>query len=162
MAEDKQNKNLTKVLEDVGEDLVKTLVKNLIAADKKATGKLIKSVDYKLVQKANNIIVELTADAYLKNVDEGRRAGAKQPPLSALDKWVVARKIAPRDSKGKFLPRQQVKFLIARSIAKNGIKPTNVIKKTLDEVYKNKEKLITEAAGKDLEALIAMTFKEIK
>jgi hypothetical protein len=149
-----ENKNLDKAFDGLGKDLVKTLVKNLLSANKKATGNLIRSIDYKVVEKANGFIVELLAADYLTNVDEGRRAGSKQPPLSALDKWVVARKIAPRDSKGKFLPRQQVKFLIARSIAKNGIKPTNVINKTINEVYNNKQKLIEKAAIEDLNALI--------
>jgi hypothetical protein len=149
-----ENKNLDKAFDGLGKDLVKTLVKNLLSANKKATGNLIRSIDYKVVEKANGFIVELLAADYLTNVDEGRRPGAKQPPLSALDKWVVARKIAPRDSKGKFLPRQQVKFLIARSIAKNGIKPTNVINKTINEVYNNKQKLIEKAAIEDLNALI--------
>jgi hypothetical protein len=148
------NKNLDKAFDNLGKDLVKTLVKNLLSANKKATGNLIRSIDYKVVEKANGFIVELLAADYLTNVDEGRKAGSKQPPLSALDKWVVARKIAPRDSKGKFLPRQQVKFLIARSIAKNGIKPTNVINKTINEVYNNKQKLIEKAAVEDLNALI--------
>jgi hypothetical protein len=149
-----KNKNLDKAFNDLGEDLVKTLVKNLLQANKRATGNLIRSVDYRVVEKANGFLVELLAADYLTNVDEGRRAGAKQPPMKALDKWVVARKIAPRDSKGKFLPREQVKFLVARSIAKNGIKPTNVIKKTIDEVYTKKQKLIEKAAIADLNELI--------
>lgn len=149
-----ENKKLLETLDKVGEDLVKTLVKNLLQANKKATGQLIRSVDYKVVEKANGIIVELLAADYLTNVDEGRRPGAKQPPMKALDKWVIARKIAPRDSKGRFIPRESVKFLIARSISKNGIKPTNVIKKTIDEVYNRKQKLIEKAAIEDINSLI--------
>jgi hypothetical protein len=148
------NKNLLDTLDKLGEDLVKTLVKNLLKADKKATGTLIKSVDYKLVEKANGIMIELLAADYLTNVDEGRKAGSKQPPLKSLDRWIIARKIAPRDKKGKFIPRQSIKFLIARSIAKNGIKPTNVIKKTIDEVYSKKKALIEKAAIEDINALI--------
>jgi hypothetical protein len=148
------NKNLLETLDKVGEDLVKTLVKNLLKADKKATGTLIRSVDYKLVEKANGIMIELLAADYLTNVDEGRKAGSKQPPLKSLDRWVIARKIAPRDKKGKFISRQSVKFLIARSIAKNGIKPTNVIQKTIDEVYSKKKTLIEKAAIEDINALI--------
>ena len=149
-----ENKNLLETLDKVGEDLVKTLVKNLLKADKKATGTLIRSVDYKLVEKANGIMIELLAADYLTNVDEGRKAGSKQPPLKSLDRWVIARKIAPRDKKGKFISRQSVKFLIARSIAKNGIKPTNVIQNTIDEVYSKKKTLIEKAAIEDINALI--------
>ena len=150
----KENSNLIKTLDELGEDLVKTLVKNLLKADKKATGTLIKSIDYKLVEKANGLMVQLLAADYLTNVDEGRKAGSKQPPLKSLDRWVVARKIAPRDKKGKFISRKSIKFLIARSIAKRGIKPTNVIQKTIDEVYSKKKTLIEKAAIEDINALI--------
>jgi hypothetical protein len=148
------NNNLDKAFDDLGNQLVKTLVRNLLKANKRATGSLVRSVDYKVVEKANHLIVELLANDYLTNVDEGRRPGAKQPPMKALDKWIVARKIAPRDKNGRFLPRNSVKFLIARSIAKNGIKPTNVIQKTIDEVYNRKQKLIEKAAIEDINALI--------
>jgi hypothetical protein len=156
------NINLKKALDEVGKDLVKTMVKKLIDANKEATGKLIRSVDYKLVETANGVIVQLLAADYLKVVDEGRRPGAKQPPTKALDRWVIAKGIAPRDKKGKFISRESVKFLIARSIGKKGIKPTNVITKTINEVYANKQKLIVEAAGKDIENLIAMTFDNLQ
>lgn len=149
-----ENKNLKKEFDDLGQELVRTLVKNLINADKKATGNLIKSIDYKVVEKANNVMVQLLADDYLTNVDEGRRRGAKQPPTSALDRWVIARGIAPRDAKGRFIPRESVKFLIARSIKRNGIKPTNVIQKTINEVYAKKQQLIQKAAIEDINALI--------
>jgi hypothetical protein len=149
-----ENKNLDKAFDSLGKDLVKTLVKNLLSANKKATGNLIRSIDYKVVEKANGFIVELLAADYLTNVDEGRRKGAKQPPTKSLDRWVIARGIAPRDKKGKFISRESVKFLIARSIAKNGIKPTNVIQNTINEVYNNKQKLIEKAAIEDLNALI--------
>ena len=148
------NINLKKALDEVGKDLVKTMVKKLIEADKKATGNLIRSVDYKVVETANGVIVQLLSEDYLTNVDEGRRPGAKQPPTKSLDRWVVAKGIAPRDDKGKFISRQSLKFLIARSIGKKGIKPTNVIKNTINEVYTNKQKLIEKAAIEDLNALI--------
>ena len=41
------NENLKSALEQVGIDLVKELTKQLLNADKKASGNLIKSLDYK-------------------------------------------------------------------------------------------------------------------
>ena len=58
--------NLLKVFDDLGDELVRTLVKNLLNANKKATGQLIKSIDYRVVQKANEVIVELISADYLK------------------------------------------------------------------------------------------------
>ena len=147
------NKALNKVMEILGEELVKKLVAALKANDKSATGGLIKSVDYKIIKKQDEVILQLIAADYLKYVDEGRKPG-KMPPLKALDKWIIKRGIAPRDKKGKFIPRASVKFLIARSIGKNGIKGIHVVRKTIDEVYSKKQQLIAEAASKDFETMI--------
>ena len=68
--------------------------------------------------------IELKAEDYLKYVDGGRRKGT-YPPLSAIQKWV--------DLKG--ISRSAV-FPIMRKIKEEGIKPTNVISKSLDQVLK--------------------------
>ena len=34
--------------------------------------------------------------------------------MKALDKWVIARRIAPRDKKGKFISRESVNFFCSR------------------------------------------------
>jgi hypothetical protein len=148
-----QNKELKKVMNQLGIELVKGLVKELIAADKKVTGNLVRSIDYKLIEVADNLILELLSADYLDQVDQGRKPG-KQPPTRALDKWIVRRGIAPRSKNGKFIPRESVKFLIARSIGKNGIKGIFVVKKTIEEIYSNKTELIKKAALKDLNELI--------
>lgn len=146
--------NIKKAMEELGEETVKELIKQLIKADKKATGQLIKSIDYRLIEASNDFIVQIIDNGSLKWVDVGRRKGAKQPPMKALDKWVIARGIAPRDKKGRFIPRESVKFLIARSIKRNGIKPTNVIRKTIDEIYSKKMILLENALIKDIEDII--------
>jgi hypothetical protein len=146
-------KDLNKIFEEIGSELVKELTKNLLQLDKKATGDLIRSLDYKVVEKVDGFLVTLLADEHLKWVDEGRRPG-KQPPTKALDRWVVARGITMKDKKGKFIKRESVKFLIARAIGKKGIKPTNVIQKTIDNVWTRKKELIRKAAIEDINALI--------
>ena len=68
----------------------------------------------------------------------------KMPPPSSLDKWTVRKGIAPRDDKGRFMPRKTLQFLIARSIFKNGIKPslfyTKPYHKYLKSISKRLEK----------------------
>lgn len=56
----------------------------------------------------------------------------KMPPPSAFDKWVISKGIAPRDEKGRLMKRDAIKFLIARSIFQNGLKPRNWIEPILD------------------------------
>lgn len=56
----------------------------------------------------------------------------KMPPPSSLDKWIVSKGLAPRDAKGRLMTRDQIKFLIARSIFQNGLRPRNWINPILD------------------------------
>ena len=47
-----------------------------------------------------------------------------QPPSRVFDKWSIRKGIAPRDSKGRFIKRQSLNFLIAKSIGQKGIRAT--------------------------------------
>jgi len=157
--------NLVDIFNEIGEDLVKEVVKNLIKEDKSATGTLVKSIDYRLiVVEAQRLVrelkIELLGADYLQWVDKGRKKGSKMPPPSKLDKWIVARKIAPKDKKGRFLPRKSVQFLIARAISKNGIKPTNVIQKSVDAVLRQNRKKLEEAAVEEFNNIITNIFEK--
>ena len=64
---------------------------------------------------------------YYQDINNKRRQSpfrynTKQPPSSALDKWIVRRGIAPRDEKGRFLSRKSLQYLIARKIYFQGVK----------------------------------------
>ena len=69
------NENLKSALEQVGIDLVKELTKQLLNADKKASGNLIKSLDYKVVETVDGFILNLLAADYLNTVDQGPGGG---------------------------------------------------------------------------------------
>lgn len=147
------NENLKKALDELGGELVKELTTQLLKADKKATGNLINSLDYQVVETIDGFFVNLLASDYLKYVDEGRKPGKMPPPLRFL-KWIQVRNIKFKDKKGKIIKPESTAFLIARSIGKKGIKPTDVIRKSIDSIYSNKLKLIEQAAIEDIEALI--------
>ena len=75
---------------------------------------------------------------------------SKMPPTKALDKWVVRRGIAPRDAKGRLISRKSLKFLIARSIYKNGIKPSMFFTKPFEKAYDRLPDELVEAYGIDI------------
>ena len=78
---------------------------------------------------------------------------SNMPPTKALDKWVVRRGIAPRDAKGRLISRKSLKFLIARSIYKNGIKPSLFFTKPFEVAFDRLPDELVEAYGLDIEKL---------
>ncbi len=101
-----------------GNEYVKVLVDELRKAGK-GGGKLEKSIDYRLVPAARELTIALEAEDYLKYVDKGRKPGS-YPNITAISKWATLNGIS-----------QDAVFPIARKIFKFGIRPTNVIGKTI-------------------------------
>ena len=81
----------------------------------------------------------------------------KMPPTKALDKWIVKKGIAPRDEKGRLMNRQSLKFAIARSIFKNGIKPSLFFTKPFEKGYKTLPKELIDAYGLDITKIFTDT-----
>lgn len=69
---------------------------------------------------------------YWKYVENGRRAGAKFPPVDAIKKWIEIKPIVPRPINGKIPSTNQLAYLIGRKIARDGIKPKQLLKKSLE------------------------------
>ena len=57
----------------------------------------------------------------------------KMPPPSAFDKWSIKSGIAPRDSKGKFIKRKSLNYIIANSIFRKGIRASLFFTKPFEE-----------------------------
>jgi len=77
--------------------------------------------------------------------------------LANLDRWVVKKGIAPRDEKGRLMNRQSLKFAIARSIFKNGIKPSLFFTKPFEKGYKTLPKELIDAYGLDITKIFTDT-----
>jgi hypothetical protein len=106
---------------EFGKDYTKILVRELLRAGKNATGQLIRSINYKLKEDAENLLIEIEAENYLEFVDKGRRRGT-YPPIKPLIEWTQV----------KGLP-ENAAWGIQKNIYKFGIKPTNVIQKVINE-----------------------------
>jgi hypothetical protein len=86
----------------------------------------------------------------------------KRPPISALDKWIVRKGIAPRNKEGKFINRQTLKFLIARSIFRHGIKPSLFFTKPFEAAFSKLPSELIEKYGLDAITLFNSTIEQPK
>ncbi len=137
-----------KTLNLFGEDFIKTLALILIRNRKRATGNLIKSLDFRIQPAARKIVLAIEAEDYLEAIDKGRRPGSF-PPIKDIARW----------ARIKGIPQTAV-FPIARSIFKFGVKPTNVIDQTINQILNNPalQKKYEEEIGANLEELLEKLF----
>jgi hypothetical protein len=80
----------------------------------------------------------------------GTGTGKKGGLTKGIDKWMVRRGIAPRDAKGRLISRKSLKFLIARSIYRHGIKPSMFFTKPFEVAYDRLPDELVEAYGIDI------------
>lgn len=141
-----------KKLKMFGKDYVKVLVAFIQKAGKKASGALINSIDSRVRSDAEVAYIELLANDYLEWVDKGRKPG-KYPPIQSISNWCRLKGIEPKAA-----------FPIAKSIYKFGIKPTNVIQKTTQEMLTSPtfHRKYEDAFRENIEQLIYNKIKSIK
>jgi len=77
------------------------------------------------------------------------------PPSKAFSGWVVRKGLkGVRDEKGRFIPRKSLQFLIARSIFRDGIKPSLFFTRPFDLGFRKLPEDLQDKFGIDLENLI--------
>ena len=85
------------------------------------------------------------------------RGTHKAPPNINFEYWMLKKGIAPRDKKGRFIPRKQIRYLIARSIYIKGIRPKNYwkdIEKDVDQLTKDVIALDLKYFSEELDRII--------
>lgn len=125
-----------------GSDFIKILTKYLVINKKKSSGDLIKSLSPKLQDTAGKIQVLIESMDYLNYVDQGRKKGS-YPPIKDLIKWANMKGL----SEGAAYATQQ-------KIFRFGIKPTNVINKSIAEFENSFENKYGQELVNDIEQLI--------
>ena len=144
--------NLTSVLNDFGKFLVEEYKDKLILEDVNASDSLYNSVTYMIEKNNTTYEVKLNLLHYWKYVERGRRAGAKMPPISAIEKWIEVKPVLPRPmSNGKLPTNKQLAYLIARKISIDGIAPRPLLQQSVDEVWRNMQEFIADALAKDMQ-----------
>lgn len=164
-------KDITKILEKWGEDVVQDMGAFLDTVNKTNTGTLKNSLRFDIRQDADTIVMQLKSASYgefvrlgVQGIGPGKNkapgspfkfgAGTKTPGgglRASIDKWTIQKGLSgTRDKKGRFIKRKTLVFLISRSIYRFGITPTNFVFpffKRMDE--------LTALIGKDASEQIA-------
>jgi hypothetical protein len=175
-------RNLKPILEQFGEYVVSQSRLNLTKGGYKnkgqnASGSLSKSLAFEVMPNGKNWVVEFIMQYYGQFIDKGvsgtkvrrntpyrfRSKGGKQglkgmPPPSAFDQWRIRKGIAPRDDKGRFLPRKAANFAIARSIFEKGIKPSLFFTTPFNKAFEDLNQTILD----DFNVQITKTFKKLE
>ena len=122
-------------LEKYAKYVVQQSRSNLTNKKNNASKQIYNSLEYKIQRNK----VSFLSESYGEFIDKGVKGSkstypessaspfkytTKQPPSRVFDKWSIRKGIAPRDKQGKFVSRQSLNFLIARSIKNKGIRAT--------------------------------------
>jgi hypothetical protein len=106
---------------------------------------------------------KVVRDGKYSYTSKGGIRGLKgMPPTSKLDNWIVRKGIAPRNKEGKFISRQTLKFLIARSIFRHGIKPSLFFTKPFEKAFSVLPSELIEKYGLDAISLFNSTIEQPK
>ena len=151
---------IQKELERFRDYVVSQSRRNLSRLKKNSSKKLYQSIKGDVKAMPNSISIQFTMEDYGVFQDAGVSGTkkkyntpysykSKMPPPKAFDKWIVRKGLSPRDQSGKFKSRKSLAFLIARSVFRNGIKPSLFFTKPFEAAYKRLPEELVEKYGVD-------------
>ena len=140
-------KHLEKALKEYAEAIRDQYKDNLERDNRRATGDLITSINSKVIVDGNEYIIELQLEDYWKYVEWD--TSPHIPPVNKILEWVRVKPVLPRPMKnGKLPTEQQLAWMIADKISKEGTEGTHDLEDALAEV--DYETIIEEALEADV------------
>ena len=144
---------------------------NLTKGKKNASKELYNSLGYNISEASGKTSLGFNMADYGKFQDKGVSGTEKKyntpysyttkmPPVKAFDKWVVRKGLAPRGKGGKFASREGIKFSIAKSIYKKGIRPSMFFTKPFEAAFKRLPDELVEAYSIGLEKQIQVNINK--
>lgn len=139
-----------------------------------SSGKLYDSIDYNLNVFKNSFSLEFYMEDYGTFMDLGVKGSKSTYPESrnspykytgrfkminpaSLDKWLIKKSLAPRDESGRFIERKNLKYMIATSIYRKGLKGSRFFTGAFEDEFKNIDNQVQEAFGLDLDDFLIKT-----
>jgi hypothetical protein len=167
-----QKAEVQKALERFRNHVVSVSKRNLTNGGKNVSKKLYNSIKGDVKAMPNSFSLQFYMEDYGAFQDAGVSGTkkkyntpysykSKMPPVKAFDKWIVRKGLAPRRSSGQFASRKSLAFLIARSVFRNGIKPSLFFTKPFEAAYKNLPQELVEVYGLDAIKLFNQQIDEI-
>ena len=147
-------KHTMKALNDFGNFIV-TNYKRQLEAEQMNNGELYKTISYSVSTVNSGWVISVSLADYWKYIENGRRAGAKMPPVSAIENWINVKQIIPHSmtlKSGKTVVPTipQLSFLIARSIGQRGIPPKPLFKNSFEAAKQQFIQVIKDAITQDI------------
>ena len=120
-----------------------------------SSGQLYKTIDYTITSQNDSYLVTINLEEYWKYISYGRKPGSRMPPVSAIENWIKVRKIIPRpvalkSGKQRVPTVQQLAYVIARSIAKNGIQPRPFMRDSIEDTMSDFKSKLSAAVREDV------------
>ena len=146
--------NTAKTIQDYAERFIE-LYRGRLEDRGYQDGKLYKTLNYSISNEGIDWVVTIHLEDYWKYIEDGRRPGAKMPPVEAIKKWIEYKKILPRPiqlKSGKTVipSTQQLAFVIARSIGKNGIEARPIARETVDQLNNEFVSILKSSIQRDI------------
>lgn len=147
-------KHTMKALNDFGQKIVDNYKAELEACNYQ-DGQLYRTLSYSVKTDNSSWLISISLEEYWKYIENGRRAGAKMPPVSAIENWIKVKQILPRpltlkSGKSVVPTIPQLSFLIARKIGRDGIRPRPFFKQSFESAKREFLHIIEEAVLADI------------
>jgi hypothetical protein len=138
--------NLDDIIKQFATDFLNTFLFHLqqpyiTASGRKFQG--LKKANSNLLNSATVVVdstptIKLEVEDYFKYFDAGRKPFSRKIPVSIILRWIKNKRIRPRDTKGRFkrMSINDLAYAIQQSIFNIGIRPRNIIQKTLRDIDK--------------------------
>lgn len=148
-------KHTMKALTEFGQKIIDNYRAELEACNYQ-DGQLYRTLSYSVkMDNTSSWLISISLEEYWKYIEAGRRAGAKMPPVSAIENWINVKQIIPHEMTLKggktIIPTiPQLSFLIARKIGRDGIRPRPFFKQSFESAKREFLHIIEEAVITDI------------
>ena len=134
---------------------------NLIRSDRIASGDLLNSVEYRVIQDGAEYEVQLSLAEYWKYVEYDTKP--HWPPVSAIREWIRVKPVLPRpDAHGRIPTPQSLAYLIGRKISREGTEGSHDLERAIDAVNREYRDKLVIALSQDTDTLMKVIVGEIR